>query len=604
MANKIRAAIIGVGNCASSLVQGVSFYRTANDNTAGLMHWNLGGYEPSDVDFVLAYDIDERKVGQDVATAIFAEPNCTAIFSEVEPTGAKVRMGKLLDGMADHMESMPAERSFRLSKEAEPTKADVVEALKASGAQVLINFLPVGSEDATKFYMECALEAGVGVVNCMPVFIASDPEWEARFVDKGLPIVGDDIKAQFGATIVHRVLSNLMKQRGVRIDRTYQLNTGGNTDFLNMMDRTRLNSKKLSKTEAVQAVLAERLKDENIHVGPSDYVPWLNDNKLCFLRLEGALFGNVPMNIEVRLSVEDSPNSAGVVIDAIRCCKVALDRGEAGAVVGPSAYFCKHPPQQFTDDEAQRMTESFIFGGDAHANVKGLIVAAGEGLRMRDIALSKPLAEVRGVALIERVIENAYAAGLREFVVVTGYEAERVEAFLQDLSIRRGFRIDTVRNPDWKKANGLSVAAAEAMLGDRFVLLMADHLFDPMILSGMLGRAPDTDGVILAVDRRLKNDLVDMQDVTRVATNAEGKITRIGKLIETYDAFDTGIFVASKALIRAIRDDVARGGNGGISAGMQILADKGHARVFDIGDRFWLDVDDKVAFGHAEQAAA
>lgn len=245
-----------------------------------------------------------------------------------------------------------------------------------------------------------------------------------------------------------------------------------------------------------------------------------------------------------------------------------------------------------------------IIGGDAHAGVKGLIVAAGQGLRIRDIALSKPLAEVRGVALIERVIESAHAAGLREFVVVTGYEAERVEAFLQDLSARRGFKIETVRNPDWKQSNGLSVAAAEAVLGERFVLMMSDHLFDPQILGGLLDQPGDPDGVTLAVDRRLDNELVDMEDVTRVATTAQGGIVRIGKLIETFDCFDTGIFLASKALIHAVREDVAGGGSGGISAGMQLLADRGHAHVHDIGDRFWLDVDDKVAFGHAEQAAA
>jgi myo-inositol-1-phosphate synthase len=357
---KIRAAIVGVGNCASSLVQGVAYYRAANDNTVGLMHHNLGGFEPTDIEFVLAFDIDERKVGADLAQAIFAKPNCTAVFAEVPASGVAVRMGAVLDGMADHMEHMPADRSFVKSSATEPSKAEVVQALRDTRAEVLVNFLPVGSEDATRFYMECALEAGVGVVNCMPVFIASDPAWERRFKAKGVPIVGDDIKAQFGATIVHRALTNLMRQRGVRMARTYQLNTGGNTDFLNMMDRGRLMSKKISKTEAVQSVMAQRLADENIHVGPSDYVPWLNDNKLCFLRLEGALFGNVPMNIEVRLSVEDSPNSAGVVIDAIRCCRLALDRGVGGALIGPSAFFCKHPPEQFTDDEAERMTEAFI----------------------------------------------------------------------------------------------------------------------------------------------------------------------------------------------------------------------------------------------------
>ena len=357
---KIRAAIVGVGNCASSLVQGVAFYRAANDNSAGLMHWDLGGYEPSDVEFVLAFDIDERKVGVDLSKAIFAKPNCTAVFAEVPETGIKVRMGVVLDGVAEHMETMPADRGFVKSAAPEPNKAKVVEALRSSGAEVLVNFLPVGSEDAVLFYMECALEAGVGVVNCMPVFIASDPEWEERFKARGVPIIGDDIKAQFGATIVHRALTNLMRQRGVRMDRTYQLNTGGNTDFLNMMDRGRLLSKKISKTEAVQAVMATRLAEENIHVGPSDYVPWLNDNKICFIRVEGKLFGDVPMELDVKLSVEDSPNSAGVAIDAIRCCKLALDRGYAGALIGPSAFFCKHPPVQYTDDEAQRLTEAFI----------------------------------------------------------------------------------------------------------------------------------------------------------------------------------------------------------------------------------------------------
>jgi myo-inositol-1-phosphate synthase len=357
---KIRAAIVGVGNCASSLVQGVAYYRAANDNTVGLMHRDLAGYQPTDIEFVVAFDIDARKVGTDLSQAIFAKPNCTAVFADVPTSGVTVRMGAVLDGMADHMEAMPADRSFVRSDAPEATREEIVRMLREARVEVLVNFLPVGSEDATRFYMECALEAGVAVVNCMPVFIASDPAWERRFKAKGIPIVGDDIKAQFGATIVHRALTNLMRQRGVRMDRTYQLNTGGNTDFLNMMDRGRLMSKKISKTEAVQAVMAQRLAEENIHVGPSDYVPWLNDNKLCFLRLEGALFGNVPMNIEVRLSVEDSPNSAGVVIDAIRCCRLALDRGVGGALVGPSAFFCKHPPEQFTDDEAERMTQAFI----------------------------------------------------------------------------------------------------------------------------------------------------------------------------------------------------------------------------------------------------
>jgi myo-inositol-1-phosphate synthase len=357
---KIRVGIVGVGNCASSLVQGLAHYAAAGASHSGVMTWLVGAYAPGDVEVVCAFDIDARKVGVDLAEAVFAPPNCTTRFADVPRAGVKVTMGRLLDGVADHMGGMPPERSFVCADAAEADKAAVVAALRAARVEVLINFLPVGSQAAASFYMECALEAGCGVVNGMPVFIASDPEWERRFRQRGLPIVGDDIKAQFGATIVHRALADLMRRRGVRLDRTYQLNTGGNTDFLNMMDRSRLASKKVSKTEAVQAVLAERLADENIHVGPSDYVPWLNDNKLCFLRLEGALFGGVPMNVEVRLSVEDSPNSAGVVIDAIRCCKLALERGEAGALTGPSAFFCKHPPVQFPDDEAERLTHLFM----------------------------------------------------------------------------------------------------------------------------------------------------------------------------------------------------------------------------------------------------
>ncbi|WP_420381174.1 inositol-3-phosphate synthase [Novosphingobium sp.] len=355
----IKVAVIGVGNCASSLVQGVYYYRQ-NNSASGLIHDNIGGYSAGDVEFVLGVDVDARKVGKDIGEAIFAAPNCTTVFhGDVPHIGNKVIMGRILDGVAEHMTGM-GERGFILADAAEPTQADMVAALKASGTEVLLNFLPVGSQEATEFYMEAALEAGVAVVNCMPVFIASTPEWEARFRAKRLPIVGDDIKAQIGATIVHRVLSSLFGARGVTVEKTYQLNTGGNTDFMNMLDRQRLGSKKESKTEAVQAMLAQRLADENIHVGPSDYVPWQKDNKLCFLRLEGTQWGNVPMNIELRLSVEDSPNSAACVMDAIRCCKVALERGEGGALIGPSAYFCKHPPQQFSDDVAAQLVEEYI----------------------------------------------------------------------------------------------------------------------------------------------------------------------------------------------------------------------------------------------------
>ena len=357
----IKVALVGVGNCASSLVQGRYFY-AGGRSAAGLMHERIGGYCLADIAFVAAFDTDARKVGLDLGEAIFAKPNCTAVFqSEIPVTGVQVRMGRVLDGMAPHMETY-GERGFIRAELADASEEEVVATLEETGAEILVNFLPVGSEEATRFYMECALKAGVAVVNCMPVFIASDPKWEKRFRDKGLPIVGDDIKAQLGATIVHRVLSSLFRARGVSYDRTYQLNTGGNTDFMNMLDRDRLASKKESKTEAVQSTLADPLGADDIHIGPSDYIPWLNDNKLCFLRMEGGLFGDVPMNLELRLSVEDSPNSAAVVVDAIRCCKVALDRGVGGVLTGPSAFFCKHPPQQFSDDVAAQLTEEFIAG--------------------------------------------------------------------------------------------------------------------------------------------------------------------------------------------------------------------------------------------------
>ncbi len=361
---KIKIAIVGVGNCASSLIQGIHYYRDRSPEEAiGLMHWEIGGYRPGDIEVVCAFDIDRRKVGRDVHEAIFAPPNCTTVFCpDIPPAGVKVRMGPILDGFSEHMRDYPESHTFVPADAPEPGKEEVVAALKESGAEVLLNYLPVGSERAARFYAECALEAGVAFINCIPVFIVSDPEWAARFEAAGLPVIGDDIKAQLGATITHRTLTDLFRKRGVKIERTYQLNTGGNTDFLNMLNRARLASKKESKTEAVQSVAAERLDWENIHVGPSDYVPWQKDNKVCFIRIEGKLFGDVPMNLELRLSVEDSPNSAGVAIDAIRCARLALDRGVAGVLHGPSAYFMKHPPQQYTDDDAYRMTEAFLDG--------------------------------------------------------------------------------------------------------------------------------------------------------------------------------------------------------------------------------------------------
>ena len=361
---KIKIALIGVGNCSSSLIQGIYYYRDKDpQDIIGLMHHEIGGYQPEDIQVVLAFDIDERKVGVDVHRAIFSKPNCTTVFyPDVPPSGILVKMGKVLDSFADHMNDYDDENTFVLAKKPEPTKEEVVKALKESGTEILLNYLPVGSEEATRFYAECALEANVAFINNIPVFIASDPVWAKRFEEKNIPIVGDDIKSQVGATITHRVLTDLFNKRGVKLERTYQLNTGGNTDFLNMLNRHRLASKKKSKTEAVQAVTSHRLADKNIHVGPSDYVPWQKDNKICFIRMEGKLFGDVPMNIELRLSVEDSPNSAGVVIDSIRCTKLALDRGQGGVLFAPSAYFCKHPLHQFTDDEAFQMIERFIDG--------------------------------------------------------------------------------------------------------------------------------------------------------------------------------------------------------------------------------------------------
>jgi myo-inositol-1-phosphate synthase len=361
---KINIAIAGIGNCASSLLQGIEYYRDkGSKDTIGLMHRDIGGFGPQDIEVVAAFDIDKRKVGKPLNKAIFALPNCTTVFFKDMPkTDVKVNMGRVLDGFSEHMKGYESKYTFVLSDEKEPTKKAVVQTLKESGAEMLLNYLPVGSEQATLFYAECALDAGIAFINMMPVFVASDPKWAKKFENKGLPLIGDDLKAQLGATITHRTLADLFKKRGVKIDRTYQLNTGGNTDFLNMLNRSRLVSKKKSKTEAVQSVLAEKLRPEDIHIGPSDYVPWQKDNKVCFIRMEGKLFGNVPMNLELRLSVEDSPNSAGVAIDAIRCCKLALERGKTGVLYSPSAYFMKHPPMQFSDDEAYRMTEDFIHG--------------------------------------------------------------------------------------------------------------------------------------------------------------------------------------------------------------------------------------------------
>ena len=353
---KVRVAIVGVGNCASSLVQGVEYYKDA-DPTAdipGLMNVDLAGYHIGDVEFVAAFDVDSAKVGKDLAEAIYGGKNNTIQFASVPETGVTVQRGPTLDGLGKYLSEVVTE--------SDAPAVDVAQVLRESGAEVVVSYLPVGSEDATHYYVEQAIAAGCGFVNCMPVFIAREAEWRARFEEAGLPIVGDDIKSQVGATITHRVLTRLFEDRGVRIDRTYQLNFGGNTDFLNMLERERLESKKISKTQAVTSQLDERMADRNIHVGPSDYGPWLDDRKWAHIRIEGTTFGDVPLNLELKLEVWDSPNSAGVVIDAIRCVKVGMDRGLAGALYGPSSYFMKSPPEQYTDDVARRKVADFIDG--------------------------------------------------------------------------------------------------------------------------------------------------------------------------------------------------------------------------------------------------
>jgi myo-inositol-1-phosphate synthase len=351
---KINVAVIGVGNCACALIQGVHFYKKAKENefVPGLMHVNLGGYHVSDINFVTAFDIDKNKVGKDLSQAMFSPPNNTFKFCDVPHLGVKVERGMTHDGLGKYLS--------QIITKAPGSTADIVKILKETKTDVVLNYLPVGSEEATKWYIEQVLAAGCGLVNCIPVFIAREKYWQDRFAQKGLPVIGDDIKSQVGATIVHRVLTRLFRERGVKLERTYQLNFGGDTDFLNMLERERLESKKISKTNAVTSQLDYQLDPRNIHVGPSDYVPWLENRKFCHIRMEGTTFGNVPLMIEVKMEVWDSPNSAGVVIDALRCAKLAMDRGLKGALTGPSAYFMKSPPIQYSDDEARQMVAEYI----------------------------------------------------------------------------------------------------------------------------------------------------------------------------------------------------------------------------------------------------
>ena len=360
---KIKIAIIGVGNCAASLIQGLEYYKKngkAKEENLGIMNYNLGGYLPEDIEVVAAFDIDKRKVGERFDVALNAKPNCVMVLHNHMPKSKViVQMGHVLDGVSAHMAEYPDDRTFIVANK---KPADVEKTLRDTETEILLNYLPVGSEEATRFYAEACLKTGVSLINCMPVFIVSDPKWAKRFEDKRIPCIGDDIKAQIGATITHRTLAKLFEDRGVKIDRTYQLNTGGNTDFLNMLNRNRLKSKKISKTAAVQSQLEVPLEEDNIHIGPSDYVPWQNDNKVCYLRIEGRGFAGFPVSLECRLSVEDSPNSAGCAIDAIRCCKLARDRKIGGPLISIAAFTMKHPPKQIDDTEAKELVRKFIQG--------------------------------------------------------------------------------------------------------------------------------------------------------------------------------------------------------------------------------------------------
>jgi len=388
---KIRVAIVGVGNCASSLVQGRYYYENASetDFVPGVMHVNLGGYHINDVEFVAAFDIDKNKVGKDLSEAIYVKPNNTFVFQQVPHLGVKVDRGMTHDGLGKYLSQI-------IEKAPGPT-ADVVGILKERKVDLVVSYLPVGSEEATKWYVEQALQAGVGFINCIPVFIGREPYWQRRFAEKGLPVIGDDIKSQVGATISHRVLTRLFMDRGVRLDRTYQLNFGGNTDFLNMLERERLESKKISKTNAVTSMLDYEFDADDVHVGPSDHVPWLKDRKWCYIRMEGTTFGDVPLNIEMKLEVWDSPNSAGVVIDAIRCMRLGLDRGLSGTLVAPAAYFKKSPPIQMPDDEARERVEAFIRGED-NQTLQGTETIKKKAMKKAPLRGGKPAVAATSVA--------------------------------------------------------------------------------------------------------------------------------------------------------------------------------------------------------------
>jgi myo-inositol-1-phosphate synthase/choline kinase len=520
-------------------------------------------------------------------------------------------MAPVLDGIADHMDDYSDDEAFRLA-DAEPV--DVAAVLRDTEAEVLLCYLPVGSERAVQHYAEACLAAGVAMVNCVPVFIASDPAWAARFRDAGVPIVGDDIKSQVGATIVHRALSRLFNDRGVSLDRTYQLNTGGNTDFLNMLQHSRLKSKKKSKTESVQSQLDTRLADGNIHIGPSDYVPWQNDNKVAFIRMEGRGFGDVPLELELRLSVQDSPNSAGVVIDALRCARLALDRGLGGPVEEASAYFMKSPPVQMRDSIARDRLDTFIAAGNdgiaqlpapkraarAGAPHSALILAAGTGSRLfPDGGLPKPLAPIGGRTMAEWVITTLKkAAGIEDFVVSLGHEAELVGSQFRSVARRTGVDVRFVEAPDWRDGNGASTLAAADALGDApFLLSMCDHLYDSDLAAILAATPPDDGGMLLAVDFD-KSDIFDVDDVTKVKVDGD-RITGIAKTLDDWDGSDTGVMHCTSGLFGALRE-AAQEGRHGLSDGLAVLARQGLAGTIDVSGCWWLDVDTPEAMALAE----
>jgi len=611
----IRIAIAGVGNCASSLVQGLEYYRTANDaSIPGLMHAEIGGWGAGDIEIVAAFDIDARKVGQPVEKAIFAPPNCTRVFQSALPvSNVVVRMAPVLDGIADHMADYDDAEAFRVA-DAEPE--DVAAVLREVQADVLLCYLPVGSEEAVKHYAQACLDAGVAMVNCVPVFLASDPDWATKFREAGVAIVGDDIKSQVGATIVHRSLARLFNDRGVSVDRTYQLNTGGNTDFLNMLQSSRLKSKKKSKTQSVQSQLDDELEAGNIHIGPSDYVPWQKDNKVAFIRMEGRGFGDVPMELELRLSVQDSPNSAGVVIDALRCAALAKTRGIGGPIDAPSSYFMKSPPRQIRDSEAREALDAFISGrtvGQATARPvsmaaaatghpsSALILAAGMGSRLfPNASLPKPLAPVHGLTMAEWVVRTLKeAVGINHFVISVGHEAETVESHFRSVAKRNAVDLDFVQAADWEAGNGASALAARPYLasGEPFLLTMCDHLYDHALPARLAETPPTEGGMLVAVDFA-KDSLFDVDDVMKVKREG-GSIAAISKSLADWDGGDTGVMYCTAGLFDAL-EQAAADGQHGLADGVRLLAEQGLAGVVDVSGAWWLDVDTPAALREAE----